>query len=110
VALRHVLIPGGSETVCGIELPFKEKLQRAGHTAGHQLQGRICRRCRRRLLRFPQLVAAIAAEMRASGHRPTVRELSLAPMVSAPAGCPVCYRPHGTPHAHGCDRVRDYAC
>lgn len=107
MALRHVLAPGGTQTVCLIKLPFSAKLRRAGHTAGHEMQGRICRRCRSRLMRFPQLVAAIAAELRQSGHAPDVKTLNLAPVVTDPNGCRFCGRQSGRPHHRLCDVVRE---
>lgn len=75
MSVRHVLAPGGQETCCGWCLDELDK----GHSAGHRMTGRICQSCRARLRAFPQLVAAIAAELRASGHNPGVERLVLTP-------------------------------
>lgn len=91
--------------MCRLAVPFAPKLQSAGHTAGHQMQGRICRKCRSQLMRYPQLVAAITSELRDSGHQVSVSQLSLAPIVTDPNGCRLCGQPPGQPHHRRCDAL-----
>jgi hypothetical protein len=80
MAVRHVLRPGGKETACNrpvLELP-------RGHTAGHELEPIRCHECRKVLLRRPQLVWGILAELRASGlETPDMSQLRIrAPAMS----------------------------
>lgn len=72
---RHVLRAGGYFTCCGRQINELEP----GHTAGHKMEGRICQECRRALNASPQLVNAVASEMRASGHRMNIKTLRLEP-------------------------------
>lgn len=78
MSVRHVIFPGGLETVCGWPLSDLPRFHQ-GHTAGHSMAGAICRSCRAALRASPQLVNAIAAELRDSGHRCDVGALRLEP-------------------------------
>ncbi len=69
---RHVLAPGGLETVCGWATTA---LVAKRETAGHSLAGHLCVECRAKLKAYPGLLNAIIAELREDGLPIEVRPL-----------------------------------
>lgn len=65
--MRHVLLPDGSATVCGIDAGALGQGRRRTHEAQRELAPPFCHRCRVRLLSRPQLLALVVEGLRRDG-------------------------------------------